>query len=512
MYEKAAEFVCSNKEYFNLDSPGTMLIVAVVALSSKSFDTVNMLYGIFLTEKTRIDRLRNTLSIYTREASAFLLDVNNYCHHDHECSFYASCAKDNDLENMDTERRRMFEKNTREPIDSFKNKFFIECDVLNLCKGAELADDMSDNEILELSKKIWTAVKCICDYGSLKSVKDGKSIYFVCNTMDMNAALDYEHNIETNFITDEIISRGRMFLNRFDLMNSKINNLKYRTTYSIVNGALAQKAAHLYAENMSEVISDIIKDKPEKYRELLKKKWDESKAEKLFIRAFKEHENTAEISNYIGRCFIHRNFDNNEKARNTGLLKYFQDSYINAGERYGEILECPDAKRLLLTAEWLWNKECENVKDIHSDTAGHEFTYLVANYLKAVEIFLVHKLEKAAANCRNDIMAGQVNRNLPNIKVGSEGWREKVTMGNLNYCVRENPELLDPELHSSISAYLDKYNLYPNNSPVSIYLEDFVNDIRNGYFHKHTLLTFGKASEIRGRTLFVLRRITADIK
>lgn len=137
---------------------------------------------------------------------------------------------------------------------------------------------------------------------------------------------------------------------------------------------------------------------------------------------------------------------------------------------------------------------------------------MIANYLKAIELFLVFKLNEYVKRTGRIIEIGQAKRDLDNIQVGSPYWEQKVTMGNLYYCIKDNPELLNEDLRIKIQDYLNANNGNTSKThPVFNYLKYFTDEIRNGYFHKDTIIDFSKAADLRAKTLFVLKRIIADL-
>lgn len=488
MREEAGEFICANKEYFQFNSLEIVAIVTIVTLSSNNFETVNMLYGIFLTEKYQVDRLRSILSTYISEGASYLNKLK---------------ALYNNKEDRD--------------IDLFNKKFFLECGVEELVNKTDKLKAIEDIDLLNMAKEMTAIIKAVSYDGSLKSNYKDMKIYFVYHTVDWSTATNREQYIETDFIPEKIKAQGKGILNTLEPYNPKINNLKYKRAYNIVNEAISKKLTYLYFENMSEIVGDILKEQPEKYRKYFNE-WNEKKAVELFVNAYINHRDTPELSSYLRECFINkynngRVWDYYREAHQNGLFEYFKDLYIKVDNKYEEIFENEEVRKLLLTAEWLWEKECNDIEDIENFRASQEFTYLVANYLKAVEIFLSFKIEKAVKTANKIIyFEKKVRGYSEKILVGTPNWTREATMGDLYHLVMNFPELLEENLHGLIIKYLD--NIRSNNygNPVVKYLKKFTDEIRNGYFHKDTLLDFQRAFEIRNQTLFVIRSIIADFK
>lgn len=488
MRDEAADFICTYKEYFQFTSLEIVVIVAIVALCSDNFETGNMLYGIFLTEKSQVDRLRSILTTYIKRGADYLNNV-----------------------------RALYSNNKDECIDLFSKKFFIECGVLEFIRKIDNLEDLTDIDLLNKAKDMTAFIKAVSYEGRLNSTLKNKKINFVYRTIGLSAAADRELYVETDFISDEIKAQGKAILNSIDPQNAKINNIKYRRTYSVVNEALSRKSTYLYLENMSEIIGDILREQPEKYRKYLNE-WDENKAKDLFVKAYINYKDIIELPSYLRECFINKYksgkfWDYFRDAHQIGLFEYFKNIYVKADNKYEQLFENEEVKKQLLTGEWLWDKECNDIESIENYRAGQEFTYLVANYLKSVEIFLAYKIENAAKTLNKNVyFEKKVKGNMRTIIVGAPNWTRDATMGDLYHLVMNFPDLLDENLHKLIVEYLSNIESNGYSNPVVKYLKKFTDEIRNGYFHKDTILDFQRAFEIRNQTLFVIRRIVADFR
>lgn len=510
LYNEAADFICTNRNYIQFTSLDKMLLVASIALRSDSFEIVNMIYGIFLTEKTYIDNLRTILSSYLKKSANYLTGIYDRCNHENIDSYYnwmltLHRESSDDPDSINT-------KLIKKPIDIFKNKFFIECGVLALCKKADDISDLSDNELMDLTKKLTGAVRCICN-------DEAEGIYRITGTISKNFLKSEDRYIPTHFIDDKDIMSGKRILNYMATDSSKFNNLKYRNAYNLMNQALLEKQTALYLDNMSEIIENVLSEKPDKYKIYLAEKWDERKAQKLFTETFKSDEVLEYIPVNLRHCLI-RPYRSNSRVEylKRELINYLDESYKKAGAMYDQIYDDTEVKRLLITAEWLWHNEHKSYENAENEIKEHEFTYLIANYLKAIELFIVYKLNKYVERTGRYIEIEQVNRSEGNIQVGLPGWEHKVTMGGLYKGIRNHPELINDDLRAKAGAYIgadggdiNSGRVYYNH-PVFNYLKYFADEIRNGYFHKDTVFDFTKAAELRAKTLFVLRRIVTDLK
>lgn len=513
LYNEATDFICSNKDYIQFVSLDKMLLIASMALRSDNFETVNMIYGIFLTEKTPIDNLRITLSSYLKECADYLIDIYNRCSHEHKDSFFSSMLAR--YEKSPDELEIVTIEMIKEHIEIFKNKFFTECGVLALCEKTGDISDLSDLELIGLTNQLIRAVKCICEDGSLKTIKTGEKITFCTYVSGYSAAQDKEHYIETYFTESRDIRQGKRILNKIETAQTGFSNLKYRNIYNVMNYVLLEKQASLYLNNMSGIIRNVLNEKPEKYKIYLAEKWDEQKAGEIFAETFKSYEILDYIPVNLRHCLL-RPRHNNSRIENCRkqLINYLENSFKKAGDMYEQVFADAEAKGLLMAAEWLWHNEHKSFEDASDEIRSHEFTYLIANYLKAVELYLVFRLNQYVRKTGRNIEIQHLNRK-DKLLVGAPGWEQNVTMGGLYNCIKDNPELLNDELrikiHDYINAHPDQYKTYKTH-PVFNYLKYFTDEIRNGYFHKDTVLNFSKAAELRAKTLFVLKRLVADLK
>lgn len=140
-------------------------------------------------------------------------------------------------------------------------------------------------------------------------------------------------------------------------------------------------------------------------------------------------------------------------------------------------LETESVCRPLLTAEWLFN----NIGDI----SGFDNTFICFGYLKSVEILLA----KIIVDCYSGITMSVSN--MKNIII-SENTENELMLGNMIQFMSNNPE---SSLYSS-----------PYCETVSKAMRQWTKEIRNGYFHKHTMEHI-VVSTIRNRTFEIIYMI-----
>ena len=511
--DEAARFIYGNNKYYQLDTLNALGILVSIALESNDFETVNMLYGMFLTEKRFLDKLVGKLEIHIEESLELLNELKDLFTREKDGNLYdrqINISMESLGDDISREQRELVLKYNLKPIESFRYKFFEEAGTDKLIEENKNYKDLTSLEIKELGESLTLRLKAIFEGARIDSTLVNRKINFVPLALGMNAALDEDGYIETNIIPINIKDRSEKIYREYRALGLRINNIKYELLYSIVNKVLSEKTTYLYMENMDTIVEKILKERPEKYERLFLKEWNEKKAEKIFIKSYKNHKENITIERLHRACFREDKYKNltsysqkNKQRDYDECYNYFVKSYNNSDEFYKEIIEDEDLRKLLLTAEWFWDKEVGDNPD-NTNKSGQEFTYLVANYLKSIEIYLKKKLEKIYEEYK---IGNGEKKNLQNF-----------TLGNLYHEVNNNPELLEDELLEKVNFYLrainfkDHYEDRHKQNPVFKYLAHFAQKIRNGYFHKDTIVEFHEAENIRDNTLYVLRRIATDFK
>lgn len=174
------------------------------------------------------------------------------------------------------------------------------------------------------------------------------------------------------------------------------------------------------------------------------------------------------------RCAVKPPYKNDEY---TDMFTHIADSASSNLYR----LEVPEICKPLLTSEWLYN----NVGDVD----GFDNTFICFGYLKLVEILLSQIL----IDCYKGHLIS-INKN--NSITISSGCESKLMLGNMIRFITQNPA---SNLYSS--PYLSK---------VTNAISCWTKEIRNGYFHKHTVdrLT---VNTIRNRTFEVVYMLLGTI-
>lgn len=170
-------------------------------------------------------------------------------------------------------------------------------------------------------------------------------------------------------------------------------------------------------------------------------------------------------------------------------LKKLVETYFSE-ERYRTLFVCDDVRSSLLASEWLYKNMISN---------GLEKTFLIAGYLKSVEQLLSFVIRNS--NCGEGTRIGIAGRaGYVDVDIQSEEF-SRATLGNLAYFMnsvahREMflPGLRPRAIHS-----------------INCIIQQWINNERNGYFHRHNLDSTERVNSIRRRTYVLYFLILAAI-
>jgi len=237
-----------------------------------------------------------------------------------------------------------------------------------------------------------------------------------------------------------------------------------------------------YVYEMTDKANEVLRKKGQKILE----SWDEKKAIAMFEKSYME----IQLANY---------------SKSTCFPREEIERFNETGNKVNELWKYKGVKRLLTTAEWEWNNhkhlfEKDDEASI-TDDIGQEFTYIVANYIKSVEIFLMNHLENIKGRKGNlPLIEVFIKGKKESVEIGSADYRKYVTMGNF-YTYIEKQRQNDDVLKIGVRK-----------SRVVGYMKEWVNHVRNSHFHKDTIESIGETRVIRIDTILILKRLIADLK
>lgn len=161
-----------------------------------------------------------------------------------------------------------------------------------------------------------------------------------------------------------------------------------------------------------------------------------------------------------------------------------------------ELKKFTKVKKALLSASYIWNIY-NKLQSKELDKNGIDYTPIVANYFKAVELLLYRKIRDKYQQLTNK----GFNLRKPYSVIGKtinllDNNDNEITLGEMiKYLKRED---------KIINNQIDK-NAFVEN------LEIWVKDVRNSHFHKDLIVSKAKAFDFKYRTIFIIIEILKSI-
>ncbi|AXH99368.1 hypothetical protein DV702_06190 [Sporosarcina sp. PTS2304] len=440
MHEVGVEFYITFKEFFNLNDTLTVLKLVDLSEHANNYYAVNVIYGDIQTVKYRIDKYKSEITDHLDAISEYILRVKHLIEEEHgemlqEFSFI------------------------KESFDFF----FDECSIYE-----DVSTDFSDLSFPEkdqLLRKLLDAV--ICFFKDQKQLTSDAG-----NKLEpaLSMLIDYEVGIEGMRLRNRILSL------------SPSAGIDYKEM--IITEALAKLRDFLtefYLIKLSQDAGMIL----QKYGKKVIESYDEAKAFTLL----KKNYAALRPSDYSVNHKKIYGFTTEEEQR-----------FVEEDHRVDKLVAFDEVKKLLLTAEWHWQNHLQFLDSdlaTNENTPGQEYTFIVANYLKAVEIFLCEKLAEIQLEKENLPRIQIYKFGQPkDVLVGSEDYRKYVTMGNFyHYILDYGTTILKPTA--------DKRK-------VKEYVTHWTANVRNSRFHKDTILSIDETTSIRKDTLVIFKRLLSD--
>lgn len=442
LYHLGVEFYITFKEFFDLNDTPTVIKLVELSKYANDYHAVNVIYGDIQTVKYRIDKYKADIDGHLEAISEYILRVKELIKENHS---------------------EMLQEDSfiKESFDFF----FDECLIYE-----SAASDFSVLSFIEkdrLLRKLLDAVICFFKEQKQLTSQAGNKL-----EPALSMLIDYEVGVEGMRLRNRIISL------------SPSQGIGYKET--IIDDALSQLHDFLtefYLIELSEDADVVL----QKFGKKVIESYDETKAMAVLKTTYADLR-PSDYSVSHKKCY--------------GFTHEEQQRFSEEDHRLDKLVAFDEVKKLLLTAEWQWQNHVQFLDSDRkeaNDDSGQEYTYIVANYLKAVEIFLCEKL----ANM-------QVEReNLPRIEiykfgkpkdviVGGEDYYNGVTMGNFyHYILDYGTTILKPTA--------DK-------KKVKEYLKHWTANVRNSRFHKDTILSIDETNSIRKDTLVIFKRLLSDFE
>ncbi|PIC62841.1 hypothetical protein CSV79_14990 [Sporosarcina sp. P13] len=442
MHHLGIEFYITFKEFFNLNETPTIIKLVELSEYANDYHAVNVIYGDIQTVKNRIDKYRGDIDGHLEVISEYILRV-----------------------------KQLIEENHSEMLqgDSFIREsfdfFFDECSIYE-----SASSDFTVLSFIEkdyLLRKLLDAVICFFKEQKQLTSKAGNKL-----EPALSMLIDYELGIEGMRLRNRIISL------------SPSQGIDYKET--VIHDALSQLRDFLtefYLIELSDDADAIL----QKFGKKVIEAYDETKALALLTKTYAD----LRPSDYSVNHKTTYGFTHEEQQR-----------FVEEDNRVDKLMAFDEVKKLLLTAEWQWKNHVQFLDTNQAggeEQTGLEYAYIVANYLKAVEIFLCDKLVNIQAEKENLPRIGIYKFGKPkNVVVGGEDYRNGVTMGNLyNYLLDYGTTILKP--------VADKRK-------VKEYVTHWTANVRNSQIHKDTILSIDETNRIRKDTLVILKRLLSDFE
>ncbi|PIC67795.1 hypothetical protein CSV78_05645 [Sporosarcina sp. P16a] len=175
-----------------------------------------------------------------------------------------------------------------------------------------------------------------------------------------------------------------------------------------------------------------------------------------------------------------------------------KERFDRAGKQWPRLLKSNEVKRLLTIAEVKW-RELENDFQPDIQQSSQKATFIIADYVKAVEEFIGHVLvsNRATKQTMPLIDVAMPESGLTSVEVGSEEYYHYVTLGSFYHYLSANGTSL-------LRKNVDKVKVIE-------YLTHWVNSIRTSSFGQIDELKIETAQVLRRETIVLLRRLVADL-
>lgn len=159
--------------------------------------------------------------------------------------------------------------------------------------------------------------------------------------------------------------------------------------------------------------------------------------------------------------------------------------------RYSLLLGDEDFCRSFITSEWLY-------KNLNNNDLL-EKTFIITGYMKSVEQLLAYVI-KNTADTKSKISV-QSGGYLVNVDIHSENFY-KATLGNMMYYLKD---------YENRKIYFEEITREAINKMMSI-IREWINDERNGYFHKDNIQSVERVTEIRAKTFDLYFLVLSTLK
>ena len=203
-------------------------------------------------------------------------------------------------------------------------------------------------------------------------------------------------------------------------------------------------------------------------------------------REILENYELSDVLNNSSNILINENYDS-EKASQYLYIDLKALGIVNLEDKFNEILNYTKVKKTLLSAANFWDVYSKT-QNLNIDKDGQEYTPIVANYFKAVEILLYRKIKDKYIQLSND----GINLLQPftaNGKTVDFTKNDELTLGEMAKYIRREKRIVN-----------DKYdNLFLYEK-----LRNWISNVRNSNFHTDLILTKSQAEFYKNESLLII--------
>ena len=203
-------------------------------------------------------------------------------------------------------------------------------------------------------------------------------------------------------------------------------------------------------------------------------------------REILENYELSDVLNNSSNILINENYDS-EKASQYLYIDLKALGIVNLEDKFNEILNYTKVKKTLLSAANFWYVYAKT-QNLNIDKDGQEYTPIVANYFKAVEILLYRKIKDKYIQLSND----GINLLQPftaNGKTVDFTKNDELTLGEMAKYIRREKRIVN-----------DKYdNLFLYEK-----LRNWISNVRNSNFHTDLILTKSQAEFYKNESLLII--------
>lgn len=354
--------------------------------------------------------------------------------------FYEQYADSNNINLKDKKRDILMERG----IESLINRVELSVESLqNFAKKFNNEDELSNFFIHQLEKK----------HININEITKDDLFKFLIN---------YDYNLNNNNEIYKYIMNDHFTENKLRLLYQEMKGFFEDINYEIENFKYMKKK-FVSLDNISRYIK-------------------ESEEKCCMFELF-------ELSKFYKKILIKEEYDQNV-AYDYLLNDFNKINNLNSEDIVNKVLCYTKVKKVLFSASYLWNL-FEKTDNINIDKDGKDYTPIVANYFKSVELLLYYKIKEKCKKMMETGIELLPIYNTKGLKINILN-DDELTLGEMYRYIKREKRLVKDFLDNTILA--DKIKYWSDN-------------IRNSHFHKDLILSKSLAYKLKYETLLLINEI-----